>query len=83
MDVYLDPGLDDEGINLKNDVRDTFDGYNPIPARNPHMQASTIHGNHEMVAVAFDHEDQLVYGATVFHPDSSAQIIRTESTESS
>lgn len=48
VDEYLSYLLDAEEVNLKVDVRDSFAQYNPIAARNPHLQETASTTNEEV-----------------------------------
>ena len=52
--VYLSDKLSLEEVDLKTDVRNSFLEYNPIAARNPHLQEISTSGSSEMIVTTGD-----------------------------
>jgi predicted Zn-dependent protease len=71
VDVYLSDMLPDEEVNLKTDVRNSFNEYNPIAARNPMLSESSTSGSAEVVAT-LSTMDYFVYAATTWVHANSA-----------
>ncbi len=49
VDVYLSTKLSSEEVDLKTDARNSFLEYNPIAARNPHLQEIGVSRSAEIV----------------------------------
>jgi hypothetical protein len=75
VDVYLSDLLEDQEVNLKTDVRNSFDEYNPLPARNPYLQERSTSGGSEVIASVGTY-DYYVYASTTieFDPDEPYHI---------
>lgn len=63
VDVYLYASLGQANIDLRTDVRRTYNYWNDIPARNPHLQETT-----SLSASEVD-----VWRGTTIYPDSWAE----------